>query len=282
MKKIVVLYHNQCWDGFGGAWVAWKKFKNLADYIGVEHGAPVPKGLKNKEIYLIDFCYSKKEMIELRDNNLRVVVLDHHITKKAETEMMEEHLFSNIHSGSYLAWKYFFPSKKVPNLILYIQDNDLWKFKIKGSKEIMLSINLFPYSFDVWDKICNRLKSVKGKKEYFIQGKAISSYVQMLSKEISDSANKVILSGIKAWAVNAPRFIRSELGNLLATKTKGIDVGIVWYMENNGDIQVSLRSNGKVDVGLLAEKFDGGGHERASGFIFKSELKDKFPWKMIR
>ncbi len=221
-------------------------------------------------------------MIELRDNNLRVVVLDHHITKKAETEMMEEHLFSNIHSGSYLAWKYFFPSKKVPNLILYIQDNDLWKFKIKGSKEIMLSINLFPYSFDVWDKICNRLKSVKGKKEYFIQGKAISSYVQMLSKEISDSANKVILSGIKAWAVNAPRFIRSELGNLLATKTKGIDVGIVWYMENNGDIQVSLRSNGKVDVGLLAEKFDGGGHERASGFIFKSELKDKFPWKMIR
>ncbi len=281
MKKIVVLYHNQCWDGFGGAWVAWKKFKDSAEYIGVEHDAPVPKGLKNKEIYLIDFCYSRQEMIKLEKNNLKVVVLDHHITKKAETEMMKDHLFSNNHSGSYLAWQYFFSGKKVPNLILYIQDNDLWKFRIKGSKEIMLSVNLFPYSFDVWDKICNQLKTSKGKREYFIQGRAIYNYVQMLSKEIGNSANKVVLSGIKAWAVNAPRFIRSELGNLLTKKTKGINVGIVWYMENNGDVQVSLRSNGKIDVSKLAQKFKGGGHEKASGFIFRSKLKDKFPWKII-
>src|SRR3989344_3599696 len=56
-KDIVVLYHSNCTDGFGGAWAAWKKFGDKAEYIGVIHQTPVPKGLKNKCIYSVDFTY---------------------------------------------------------------------------------------------------------------------------------------------------------------------------------------------------------------------------------
>src|SRR3989344_1169898 len=37
-KKIAVLYHKGCTDGFGAAWAAWKKFGARAEYLGVERG----------------------------------------------------------------------------------------------------------------------------------------------------------------------------------------------------------------------------------------------------
>ena len=33
LKKIVVIYHDQCRDGFGAAYAAWKKFGDDASYI---------------------------------------------------------------------------------------------------------------------------------------------------------------------------------------------------------------------------------------------------------
>ena len=278
MKSKVVLYHVNCWDGFGGAWVAWKKFKDSATYIGVDYNSEPPKGLVGKEIYLIDFCYKKGQMDKLVRENLNVVALDHHITRKAEVQIAKEHVFDNDHSGAFIAWKYFFPKKRVPNLIQYVQDNDLWKFRVKKSKEIMLAVNLHPYSFSVWDKISRDLEKKNKRSRYIIQGEAILDYVQMLAREMSFNADKVILGGVKALAVNAQRFIRSELGNTL-TKM-GVDVGIVWYAKRD-EIHVSLRSNGKVDVAKLAEKFGGGGHEKAAAFIFKSGIEKRFPWKLV-
>jgi len=280
MKKIVVLYHNQCWDGFGAAWAAWKRFKNTATYIGVVHNGSPPKGLVNKEIYLIDFCYPKEEIAKLSRDNRRVVVLDHHITRKAETEMMKEHVFDNNHSGSYLAWRYFFPKKKVPNLILYVQDNDLWKFKIKKSKEIMLAVNLQPYSFESWNKISRQLEITSGKRKFAIQGDIILSHMNVLVDDMTKLAAKVRLRGVKALAVNGPRFVRSELGNKLTQL--GVNVGIVWRMDEPGKIHVDLRSNGKVDVAKLAEKYGGGGHKNAAGFAFKSKPNKIFPWKLVK
>jgi oligoribonuclease NrnB/cAMP/cGMP phosphodiesterase (DHH superfamily) len=194
--------------------------------------------------------------------------------------MFKEHVFDNNHTGSYLTWKYFFPKKKVPNLILYVQDNDLWKFRIKKSKEVMFAVNLHPYSFDVWNKISRQLETAIGKKHYAIQGNAILKYVDVLAEEMAKMADEVVLGGVKALAVNAPRFIRSELGNVLIKH--GADVGIVWYMKGEGEIHASLRSNGKVNVAKLAEKYGGGGHEKAAAFIFNSSLYKKFPWKLVK
>ena len=56
-KSIVVLYHHDCTDGFSAAWVAWKKFGNTADYIGINPGTAPIGGLKNKEIYMVDLIY---------------------------------------------------------------------------------------------------------------------------------------------------------------------------------------------------------------------------------
>ena len=41
-KKTVVLYHANCHDGFGGAFAAWKKFGDAADYVPMRYGMAIP------------------------------------------------------------------------------------------------------------------------------------------------------------------------------------------------------------------------------------------------
>ena len=47
-KNIVVLYHNDCTDGFSAAWAAWRKLGSKADYIGIDPGSKPIEGLNKK------------------------------------------------------------------------------------------------------------------------------------------------------------------------------------------------------------------------------------------
>lgn len=47
--------------------------------------------------------------------------------------------------------------------------------------------------------------------------------------------------------------------------TTGVEVAIFVYELSDGDYKVSMRSNDKVDVSVVAQKFGGGGHKKAAG-----------------
>lgn len=46
---------------------------------------------------------------------------------------------------------------------------------------------------------------------------------------------------------------------------KEAELGILFFEEKKGEIRVSFRSKGKIDVSKIAEKFGGGGHQKAAG-----------------
>ena len=46
---------------------------------------------------------------------------------------------------------------------------------------------------------------------------------------------------------------------------------MVPYLHSDGTVKCSLRSQGKVDVAAMAEKFGGGGHLNAAGFRLPME-----------
>ena len=73
LKDIVVIYHDQCRDGFGAAYAAWKKFGDKASYIPRKTQEAVPEGLESKEIYIVDYSYKKPILEELRAKNIRVI-----------------------------------------------------------------------------------------------------------------------------------------------------------------------------------------------------------------
>jgi len=148
MKKITILYHANCPDGFSAAWAAWKKLKTKANYLPVEHQTPPPQGLEGKTLYMLDFTYSLEIIKELVKKNKKIVIIDHHTAAYRAIQKFWrfglqniEMIAENENSGAVLAWKYFHPKKPLPAIAKYVEDGDLWKFHLPNAKEIIAVID---------------------------------------------------------------------------------------------------------------------------------------------
>ena len=275
-KKIIVLYHSDCRDGFSAAWAAWKKFKNKADYIPTEARELPKKSLKGKEIYVLDNSFPASVLKILIKNNLSLTVIDHHISSEKDVKSIPSYVFDLNHSGAVLTWKYFHPKKPLPKLLRYVEDADIWRFREPFTKEISTRLNLEEFTFTRWSRLANLLEKAAKRKKYAEEGKIILHYKNMLIDRLVTKANDVVFEKFKTKAVNSPLF-RSEIGHVLAKKYGPI--GIIWR-ESKGKISISLRSNGKVDVSKLAAKYGGGGHKAAAAFTLG--INSKLPWKYLK
>jgi len=274
-KNIVVIYHDKCPDGFSAAWVAWKKFGDNADYVGVNHGEPPPDGLINKKVYIFDFSFPKEIMAEVVKNNTKVVVIDHHKSAEESVKMAHEFVYEMDRSGAVLAWQYFYPDLSVPWLVRYIGDRDIWKLELPDTIAMGLMLDVFDKNFETWDKLAEKLEDEDMRRKYIDQGKLIQKYEYKVIEDIINfDKEAVIFEGYEIYAVNAPHFFASQIGNFLCNEKPPL--AIVWHW-SEGKIGVSLRSDGSVDVSEIAKKYGGGGHKGAAGFKFDGQCK--FPWK---
>jgi oligoribonuclease NrnB/cAMP/cGMP phosphodiesterase (DHH superfamily) len=277
-KKIVVIYHKNCPDGFGAAWAAWKKFGSKAEYIGLSHPAVILKEIKGREVYMLDFCYSEEIMQKAVKEAARLVVIDHHASQQKAVKYSNERVFKMNHSGSVLSWGYFFPKKKAPKLLRYIEDGDLWKFSLKGTEEYLSFIGTQKFDFKIWDKLVKDFENTDKRKSFYEKGASIVAFSKRSIKDLSSSAEWVNFDNRRCLAVNSPLYV-SEVGYALALEAKG--VGIVWHKKRD-KLKVSLRSNGKMDVSKVALKYGGGGHKAAAAFSIKITGRAlEFPWKLI-
>ncbi|MGC9611059.1 MAG: DHH family phosphoesterase [Minisyncoccia bacterium] len=281
MKKIVVFYHKDCPDGFGAAWAAWKKFGNKAEYIPIQASqTPDQLGnikLRNQEIYFLDVCVSASKLQGLKKNNKSVVVIDHHATNNETIKNAGDWRFNIKHSGSVLSWTYFHFKKPVPWLLRYIEDADLWKYKLPNPDEISVRLFLLNFDFAVWNKLAKTFESKKFRNEYAKEGKLLLEYENAIIRDILKNTYEVKFEGRISRVVNTS-VSHSTVGNMLIDKKHPI--GITWY-ENRGTRRYSLRSKGETDVSKLAKQFPGGGgHKHAAGFTLPANKP--FPWKIIK
>ncbi len=277
-KNIVILYHNKCDDGFGAAWAAWKKFGNKAEYIGINPGDSPVKGLAGKNIYMVDVSYGLEDIKRLLKITKSLTVIDHHITAKQISHLLPNSLFNFDFtiSGAVLSWQYFHPGKKVPMLLRYIQDQDLWHWRLPFAQEIMSSLKLYDFDFKVWSKIAIGCENKKSIKKYINEGNILFTQRKIGVREALKDATKVKFCGHTTLAVNT-RSAVSDIGEALCKKLPPI--GIIWSVRGD-KIVVSLRSNGKADVSKLAAKFGGGGHKVSAAF--RLPLSSKFPWTVVK
>lgn len=272
----MVFYHKNCFDGFGAAWAAWKKFGDAAEYVALDPEKLPETFPKGKEIYAVDLGYPAFVQKKIRIYNKSLVVIDHHISKKVDTELFPSNVFDNDHSGAVLAWRYFHPKKKVPKLLEYIEDVDLWKWERANTREIISALSLRAFDFSAWEVFARAIESAVGRKKIIAEGKVVSAYEKKIIEKMVENAVPVIFEGMHILAVNSS-VLNSEIANVLLKKLP--PAAIVWR-DSGGEIHVSLRSDGTVDVSKIAEKYGGGGHARAAGFGFKS--KDGPPWKILK
>jgi phosphoesterase RecJ-like protein len=84
-----------------------------------------------------------------------------------------------------------------------------------------------------------------------------------------------------AWMV-IPRDRYEELGVTsedlegvvdIPRSIEGAEVGLLFRSTKSGEVKISFRSNGPVDVNLLARRFKGGGHVKASGAMVDGPME---------
>lgn len=303
-ERPLVLYHAQCSDGWGACFSAWKRFGESADYLPVEHGKPPPwQEIDGRsDVYLLDFSYEREVLLDIRGKVSRLVVIDHHVSRAPDlrgpgfVRGMEDRPFvvrdgtmichyEPHHSGAVMAWQHFHPGSDVPWALRYIEDRDLWAWKLPASREISAALSTLRHDFDVWGDVVGGVdrelamkRSLSGQTttwpDFFYalveQGAAILRYQASLIDRICKSAREVAIAGHKALAANSS-VLQSEVGERLAI---GRAFGACYYVAEDGIWRWSLRSaEGGVDVSEVAKKFpQGGGHRRAAGFSTSDDL----------
>jgi oligoribonuclease NrnB/cAMP/cGMP phosphodiesterase (DHH superfamily) len=276
---IVVIYHAKCSDGFGGAWVAWKKFGDNATYIPATDREHYNFNLDGKEVYIIDYSYPKDVLLELEKKVKKLVIIDHHISAKDSVTSVAEHVFDINNSAAYLTWKYFFPDVPVPKLIDYIEDGDLYRFLLLDARPVIAYIHVMPFDFVAYSKIAGDLETTDGYMKILEQGTLLRTVHERQVEYFADRAELVEFEGYKVYAINANNIVASDLGHVLSKKQGPFAIifnyeDLVW--------KCSLRGDGTVDVSEIAGKYGGGGHHNASGFIIKIDSHPLTVFKKIK
>ncbi len=266
-KNIAVLYHADCPDGFGASFAAWKKFGPKAIYLPVKNQTLPPKEIEGKDVYLLDYCYTEKVLRGLLPKIKSLTVIDHHVTNEEPSKLANNRFFALDHSGAVLSWQYFHPKIKVPKFLKYIEDVDIWKFKMSHTKEVAAVAEFYDFDYKTWSRLVNEIETKAGFKKYLEQGSILVTKMEDEVAALVDNAEEVHFEGYKCLAVNSPVYV-SFIGQALYTKKPPI--AIIWSRRGNRMV-VSLRSDGTVDVAKIAEKYGGGGHKAASAFSWEEK-----------
>jgi oligoribonuclease NrnB/cAMP/cGMP phosphodiesterase (DHH superfamily) len=174
-------------------------------------------------------------------------------------------ILDNNKSGAMLAWEFFHPTVDAPELIRHIEDYDLWRFKISGTKEFNKALwAMAPWSFKQWDEsVCSEKLILEGAAILRAHDANVQSVVKGATRKCSiqqpDSTMRVGL------AANCSPFLTSDVGHELANLSG--TYGLCWHINKDGKCICSLRSNGDYDVSAIARTIGGGGgHKNAAGF----------------
>ncbi len=270
---VVVFYHQDCSDGFGAALAAQMKYEGRVplSLTPLSYGDPLPEMPVDSDIYILDFSLPVDVFLALRKTNRRVTMIDHHQTAKENYGKMfgndPDILFDMNRSGAALAWIHFHPETPVPALIRYIEDKDLWKWLLPGSVEINSALASYPMEFPLWQSFLEILERHPPEQtDLYKEGAAILRYQKrLIGQAIRNTGVKARFNeGEEGFFVNSP-ILNSEIGG--AAKQESPLVGI-WSVKPDGRISYSLRaSENGPDVSLIAQRFGGGGHRKAAGFI---------------
>ncbi len=271
MKKLC-FYHSGCPDGFGAAWSVRKAWGEDAWYVARGHEDRVRMGdCEDALVTFVDIAPGRDELRELADVASQVVVLDHHVTAQDRlasdasyvNELEEEgHLlhFDLGHSGSVLAWQYFHPENETPDLLRYVEDQDLWNWALPQSDAINAAISSYPREFEVWDRLASDPISKLAD-----EGEPILRSNRMEVARRLDHARPVALGTQRIEAVNASTN-RAQIGHELAKRAAfGQEWGLVYRVEG-AELYATIYSIGDLDISKVAMTYGGGGHKNASGF----------------
>lgn len=290
-KPDVCIYHANCADGFAAAWAVWKRFGDDVAYIPASYGDPIPaEQVAGKRVLIVDFSYKRAVLEELAGLADQIIILDHHKTAEADLAdvgKLVDFSYKNVsrgfrhpspgalrnvlawfdvaQSGCVLAWHFCNPGIPPLKLLLYVQDRDLWQFRMQWSREVAAYVSLMPFGFATWSGISQSAQSPNGLDRIIASGELL---LRKHDKDVAEllrlTTREMVIGGHRVPIANMPYTMASDAGNILA---KGNPFGGTYFDRADGSRTFSLRSSADgIDVSEIATRYGGGGHRNAAGF----------------
>lgn len=254
----LIIYHRDCPDGFCAAFVAKKKYPE-AELVGKTYGEPVPYELvTKKDVLVVDFSWRlREENDELASSTRSFRILDHHKTAQVTLKGAPYATFDMERSGAAITWDELFGGPR-PWYVNYVQDRDLWQWKLPRSREVSAYTMALPHTVEAW----NKLDTLTAEQAANMGAGIVLHIAHYIEKAVAQRSMG-FLDGHSVAIVNAQYMNISEVAEVLCTHA---EIGAGWFERGDGMIQFSLRSRGELDVSAIAKKLGGGGHKNAAGF----------------
>jgi len=270
MRKIC-FYHAGCPDGFGAAWAVWRAWGDDALYRPIGHDEPLDvHSCAGAQVAFVDIFTRTDTLRALGETSAHVIVLDHHVTSRDRLQAdpaLERDLrarghlvrFDLSHSGAVLAWRHFHGDDP-PTLLEYVEDQDLWTWKLPHSQEVNAAIGSHERSFETWERL-----AAMPIAALVAQGEPLVRSARIEVERAVRKAHPITVRGHRVEAVNATAH-RSAIGHTLSERAAfGEPWGCVYRVSGNR-VDATLYSIGELDVSRIAVEFGGGGHRNAAGF----------------
>lgn len=254
---------------------------------------------------MLDYAGPPGLAIEIAKRTKSCILLDHHKTA-AEHYILNDAItlppnlqinFNMERSGATIALDFFKPeglSAETIQFLKHIEDGDLWRWAMPGSRELYAGLTHKGLEYDaqknpdVFEQLLALTPALlidEGTQRMEWELETVSEYagrsfvVQLGGKEQEWG---------RALAIEIPSghaFLRSQLGHTLAEKSSksGLrPIGVVIYREQGmgatEELKVSLRSQDGEDTTVISQFYGGGGHKGASSFLISRAEFDR-TWK---
>lgn len=277
--KTMCIYHGNCADGFGAAWVVRQALGADVEFVPAVYGQPAPD-VQGKDVIIVDFSYPYELLALLSHQANSILIIDHHKTAAealaklptapacwvdwATSQKPIAAIFDMARSGAGLTWDYFNPGTPRPALINHIEDRDLWQFQLEGTRDVMAAVFSHPQDFATWDLLmADHIQALR------LDGHAIERKQQKdIADLVASNSRYMIIGGITVPTINLPHTMASDAGHLLS---HGQPFAAIYWDTAEGR-QFSLRSTDEgEDVSAIAKQYGGGGHRNAAGFRVQAD-----------
>lgn len=276
MSRPLVIYHGNCADGFSAAWCFWRKYGDGADFVAGVYQQD-PPDVSGRDVYLVDFSYKEPVVRRMLDQARSVTLIDHHKTAIDDLRPLKELVSANSgirggdnfgwfcdlnRSGATLAWDFLFPEEPRPLLLGHIEDRDLWRFKLPGTREIQANVFSYEYTFERWDRLMSADQAEL--MQMTVAGAAIErKHHKDIEELLGVCKRRMVIGGHDVPVASLPYTLVSDAGHKMA---KGEKFAACYW--DTADSRVfGLRSaDDGMDVSEIAKQYGGGGHAKAAGF----------------
>lgn len=272
------IYHGNCADGFGSAWVVREALGDIDFHGGVYQNDP--PDVTGRHVIMVDFSYKRPVLMEMAKSAKSILVLDHHKSaaedlgglpdpgenyadweyRRNEVPMGLAALFDMDRSGAGITWDFFHDVPR-PLLIDHIEDRDLWRFNLPKTREIQACVFSYPYDFEVWDKLMDT-----PLEQLALEGEAIErKHFKDINELLKVTTRVFEIGGYPCSVANLPYTLTSDAGHQLATESEHGIGGCYWDTPEGRVFSLRSTETG-LDVSEIAKQYGGGGHKNASGF----------------